>query len=242
MINLSTIKDIRIKNQSVLRIWSGEQLLWEKVTSLLPKEYQQLEYIDCTGTQYFDTGVRASDYPGGIKYLFRGQVHGYKAASNNNYLFGCLDSSKRSGNVSLHTTQKRILVYLGGSSTGLLVSAALPELNTDFELFLSAVSTDTTAATATLDGTALTRGNSGTKSDMPSANIYLFYCSGVGTASQPFWGRFYSFTMDKPDGTPIRSFIPCRRKADSVIGVYDTVSNTFFTNIGTGSFAAGPEV
>ena len=36
--------------------------------------------------------------------------------------------------------------------------------------------------------------------------------------------------------------IPARRDSDGVLGIYDTVSNNFFTNAGTGTFIAGPEL
>ena len=37
-------------------------------------------------------------------------------------------------------------------------------------------------------------------------------------------------------------YIPARRNSDNVLGMYDTVSGTFFTNAGTGTFIAGPEM
>lgn len=36
--------------------------------------------------------------------------------------------------------------------------------------------------------------------------------------------------------------IPCYRKADNVVGLYDTISNNFLTNSGSGTFVAGPNV
>lgn len=36
--------------------------------------------------------------------------------------------------------------------------------------------------------------------------------------------------------------IPCYRKADNVIGMYDTVSQTFLINAGTGTFTKGSDV
>lgn len=40
----------------------------------------------------------------------------------------------------------------------------------------------------------------------------------------------------------IRNFIPCYRKSDNVIGMYDTVEEKFYTNQGTGVFIKGPDV
>ncbi len=40
----------------------------------------------------------------------------------------------------------------------------------------------------------------------------------------------------------VRNLIPAKRNSDNEVGMYDTVTNTFFTNAGTGEFIAGPEV
>lgn len=41
------------------------------------------------------------------------------------------------------------------------------------------------------------------------------------------------------NGSKVRDMIPCYRKLDNVIGMYDLVNNVFYTNQGTGSFAKG---
>ena len=40
----------------------------------------------------------------------------------------------------------------------------------------------------------------------------------------------------------VQNLIPCRHKSDNVLGMYDTVTDTFFTNAGTGEFVAGNPV
>ena len=42
------------------------------------------------------------------------------------------------------------------------------------------------------------------------------------------------------DGVLVRDYIPV--KQGNVVGVYDKVSNTFFTNQGSGTFTAGPDI
>jgi hypothetical protein len=44
------------------------------------------------------------------------------------------------------------------------------------------------------------------------------------------------------NGTRVQDFVPCYRKADGVIGMYDLVTDTFFTNAGTGTFTKGADV
>lgn len=53
--------------------------------------------------------------------------------------------------------------------------------------------------------------------------------------------RTYESKMTK-SGVVIQDLIPCYRKADDTPGMYDIVSNTFFTNAGTGEFLVGPDV
>ena len=50
----------------------------------------------------------------------------------------------------------------------------------------------------------------------------------------------YYFRMHTARGLE-RNFIPCYRKSDNKPGMYDLVTNTFYTNIGTGDFIIGYE-
>lgn len=43
-------------------------------------------------------------------------------------------------------------------------------------------------------------------------------------------------------GNVVQNLVPCYRIADSVKGMYDIVSGTFFTNVLTGTFEVGPDV
>ena len=52
--------------------------------------------------------------------------------------------------------------------------------------------------------------------------------------------RFYSVQLYN-NGVLDGNFIPARRNSDGELGMYDTVSGTFFTNAGEGEFVAGPD-
>lgn len=52
--------------------------------------------------------------------------------------------------------------------------------------------------------------------------------------------RVYSARLWR-NGEESRSLIPCYRKSDNKPGLYDTVGGVFYTNAGTGEFIAGPE-
>jgi len=56
-----------------------------------------------------------------------------------------------------------------------------------------------------------------------------------------FSGRLYYFYY-RQDDVDVFDMIPCYRVSDGEIGMYDLVSNTFFTNAGTGTFTKGADV
>ena len=212
--------------------------------SEMPTEYQQVEYIATDGNQYIDTGVVASDHADGIAYTMSGNVTGFTNASGNNYLFGCLANSSRSGNPSFNPASavNVTTVFVGGNSNRIF-DASLPSVGADFTLAMTATSANESVCNFTFNDAEVTRTETVfLAKDMPSANIYLFTANGVAATNGKYYGKLYSFTMDDVDGTPIRNFVPCYRVADGVIGLYDTVGGAFYTNIGTGSFTKGSDV
>jgi hypothetical protein len=54
--------------------------------------------------------------------------------------------------------------------------------------------------------------------------------------------RLYSFVVTNAYGIPQVCLIPCYRKSDNEIGVYDIINEKFYTNIGTGTFTKGADV
>lgn len=53
--------------------------------------------------------------------------------------------------------------------------------------------------------------------------------------------NLYSFKAYN-DTTLIRDMVPCYRKSDTTIGLYDFANDVFYTNAGTGIFYKGPDV
>lgn len=242
MIDFSGITEIMIPEGIVEKIASGTKVLWERPG--LPSAYQQVEYIATDGNQYIDTGVLASNYPDGLEYVFSGCCTA-KSSKAYDYLFGCLESGKRSGNVARNSASTT-RIMIGGGGGDVFVNTG-GSLNVDFTLTAKGSPTDIASFSATYNDSLFTRTSySFTNTDMPSANIYLLAANINGnyysSTSGPFTGKLYSFAISDMNGTPIRNFIPCYRKSDSVIGLYDTVGKQFYTNSGTGSFSKGANV
>jgi len=80
-----------------------------------------------------------------------------------------------------------------------------------------------------------------------NSNVTLFwrvfgrygYDMTVETNCPPCKIWYNSFTIN---GNKVLEFIPCYRKSDGEIGMYDTISQTFYTNQGTGEFLKGDDV
>ncbi len=83
------------------------------------------------------------------------------------------------------------------------------------------------------DGSLVYTGGTPTDSTL---NLYLFARNISGSATYFGHGNISLFEIDN------HKFIPCRRKSDNELGMYETVSGSFLTNQGTGSFIAGPRV
>ena len=73
--------------------------------------------------------------------------------------------------------------------------------------------------------------------------LYLFGYNYDGTFddSRSSYIKLYSATITQ-DGVLVRNFVPCYRKSDGEIGMYDTVSKTFYANSGTDVFTKGADV
>lgn len=71
----------------------------------------------------------------------------------------------------------------------------------------------------------------------------IYFGARCNESGKPTWAshlKIYSFKITDGDG-PVCDMIPVKRTSDDVIGFYDKVTDTFFTNAGTGEFIAGPE-
>ena len=53
--------------------------------------------------------------------------------------------------------------------------------------------------------------------------------------------KLYRFTLYENEQT-VRDYVPCYRKSDNEVGLYDLVNKTFLTHSGEGTFDAGPDI
>ena len=198
----------------------------DNVQSLLPDSYQQLDYIESTGTQYIDTGV----------YWENGTSLTYECTVQ----FTSTATTKGSGHhrctISCNEGKLRVaLVNSDISATEKHVAKVVwPKGNYDATLKYTSYIDDESIGTYSI------------QHNDDSRPYFLFACTGWSTESgRPPYSfekmRIYGCRFLRNDNV-IRNFIPCYRLSDNAAGLYDTVSNTFFANQGTGEFVKGNKI
>ena len=192
----------------------------------LPVGYQQVEYIKSTGTQYIDTGINTNTTTSRYETKINPSL-----VSGTIGIFGTRDyssSTPSSMNVFIIDGAFR-LDWLSGN-----ISSA-PRISSNTEYTISI-----TRGLATINNVNYT---SGDRTSIDGS--YTFYVGSFNNAgsvySNGFSGKIY-YSKLYNNNILVFDGVPCYRKSDNEIGMYDLVSNTFFTNAGTGTFTAGAEI
>ena len=193
--------------------------------TLLPTGYTPLEYIETTGTQYIvlPTFADASNIDITVDVLHtNGTNEQILFSSPRTTAIQCLytTSSWRAWNrdvagVTIADLQNRHKFLIKTTSSGVEYYVdGVKNTNVPTNLYTSSEFSNKTPKLG-----ARTRGDG---------------------AADYFWqGKIYAFNATC-NGTVCMNLIPAIRHSDNAIGMYDTVSNTFRENAGTGTFTAGP--
>ena len=223
--SLSNIMRIVVPDGGVKGILLGDETLWPDA---LPFEYQRVEYLESTGTQYINTGIVASNDTGiSINYRY--------TQSGNAPICGVLQR------VGERTDSFLVTSYNGQTSSTLLMahSGALFSgdnitLNVDYHCKINYLND----GSFYLDGKRV--GEVG-QNGLINAPILIFArLNSQDNTKAVSKSRIYYVEFTEGDAVS-HKFIPCRRKSDGKLGMYDSVSGAFFTNAGKGEFLTGGE-
>ena len=194
--------------------------------SQLPTEYQEVEYIQSSGTQYIDTGVVAtSGFEIDIKINIDTVTGSWAPILSAHEL-----SAPYKRNFMAYTSSKKMEIDAGDKITQTSVTLTGDDVikasNVENNFYLNVNGTNYTPTVTTAASNLAYSGRT----------LHLLHGNGydVGYTS----GKVY-YCKITVDGTLVRSFVPCYRKSDNVVGLYDLVNNIFYTNAGSGVFAVG---
>jgi hypothetical protein len=196
---------------------------------VLPNEYQQVEYIETTGTQYIDSGVPLKN---GLKTIVDWIYE--ETTTSNSYTGAHIGSP---GNRWLIGSQRQnnnyfFAVGTGNTTTGLAFGNR-DIVEAYWENKGSYIKVNGVQSTSSFDHLTLT--------EEPNYTFYIGAVNRDGNASSKSKLTIYNWKFYQ-DNVLIRDFIPCYRKSDNEIGIYDLVNDKFYTNKGTGVFLKGNEI
>lgn len=191
----------------------------------LPSGYTRLEYIESTGTQYIDTGVRVmpENYQQ-LKMVVTCEKIGAGSGSNNWFLDG---SSVTNAYFYMGVYNGKYYYGCGTTDhdTGIAAASGKQTFTLDIPLSKFTVSDSVDVSISVESVTA-------------SAPIYLFGFSYSGV--QCYAEKIYSCQIYTGE-TLVRDFVPCKNSS-GVVGLWDDVNSLFYSNAGSGVFIAGPVV
>ena len=181
----------------------------------------QIAYLESTGTQLIDTGVKPDSLDLRIEMEMR---------SNGGHMFGSRATSVIAGNMGLWSAYSSMANSLRKDWLGVNDTFTLATTGSNTVVFTSTAS----GSSMTVNGTTET-GGAKTTYDKP---ITLFGVNTVGTVS---CGKLILFGCKiYKDGVLVADFIPVR--VGQVGYLYDRVTRKLYGNAGTGSFTLGPDV
>ncbi len=192
--------------------------------------YTQLEYIESDGNSWIETNVNATNNSSvEIKFVLLNK-DGFPA------VFGARETMEsRAFNVWGILPNGALGINIG--NLGQVELEISPQIGTEYTLSMSATN-------LTVNG--MSKSISNVSSFTTPGGVWVFNtnganASGGGDSNRILVGKIYYVKMYN-NGVLALNLIPAKRNSDSAIGMYDTVTKTFFTNAGSGTFTAGPVV
>jgi len=191
----------------------------------LPPAYRAVEYLQSTGTQYIDTGLK-----------FNG---------NYSYEVDCeLDNEDGNQMFGMKYWYDHAVTVWGGKYDLCDSSSSIVETTISAgERCVFTIDRPSKNITAVSGSTVFSHTFTGDFS--PDSSVYpviLFACwtSWSGSLSDYGKGKIYGFRYYIDDEL-VMELVPCIRRSDSKPGMYDLVSGSFLTNMGTGEFITSEE-
>ena len=203
----------------------------------LPAGYAEHEYIESTGTQYIDTGVVITP-----TMAVEADAQFTDKDTKQQRIFGNSHNGASDPDGDLGTGHLNVDVYIQGN--GYWASAIAEDIgdwvrtSTYADKNRHTHKLDCTDRKYYLDGKAMT---THAKTPTKSTNGSLYIFANHRASMDYAFMRLYSCKI-YDSGVVVHDYVPARRLTDSAFGLYDTKTDVFLTNAGTGKFNPGPAI
>lgn len=196
--------------------------------SRLPFQYQEVEYIESTGTQYIDTGI-IPDQNSGFDVVYLTKDSTSNIINSWGSIFGSRYASlEREFQLTTYSSNSSYLGTLRFETSS--YNAGITVNKKMHSTLISQVYTNNDDVSFTIGGTFTS-----------PQTLTVFALNNNGEIIQHGSLQLYSFKLYNGE-TVVRDFIPCYRKLDGVIGLFDIIENKFYINSGSGTFKRGGNV
>lgn len=224
--------------RKIVRAYAGVNGVAQLVYSsgILPSGYQQVEYIEGTGTQFIDSRLTLSvnNYAIEIDFWLQSKIY----SGSDGFIFGCYGGSDARLNyvIKLNSggNKQKLQAGLGQGLTMFSGTADTSNRHT--------YKVDMKNLKVYYDNASISKTSSGSYSRGTNASAKIgIMCGGNSTGgwySDCTKGKLYNCKIWQNDEL-IRDYYPCYRKTDNEPGLYDIITDTFLPNAGTGTFGVG---
>lgn len=213
-----------------MSLLSRRRALMSAKDNILPYAYQQVEYIESTGTQYIDT-----NYSPNVNTVLQTEIQytvNLATAPNTEYLNGLTGTVSPNNSRFAYGYSRNVhyvYFYIGISNVNINTVVAA-----DMNKHKFIIRAD---GSWQIDNKI---GSQNINEFSSQGTLYIFARNQDGV-NKPSPLKLYSYKLYEGDEL-IKDLIPCYRKSDGEIGLYDIVNDVFYTNSGTGEFILGSDV
>ena len=193
-------------------------------------DLQEVEYLESSGTQYIDSGIECTS---DLSVKFRAK---WPSDANASICGGIIQISNgyfRHHCSPYNRTNDKPFYWIQADTDGASIRNITTSANTWYEVEIDATSgtakINTTNKTFTPISTLQTTGK----------NYGIFARIGGGSIAMQYRASIFAYFKMYRGGVLLRDFIPVR--AGQTGYLYDRVSGHLYPNLGTGSFALGPD-
>lgn len=204
------------------------------IGQLVPKDYQQVLYLQCDGSQYLISDY----YPNGHTQIIAQFYNNNGNQARLPYMYGV----RNEGDTASFTSAVRWYSLMNWRYGTQAIDVDTSSNNGDrgYYCIQGYTKSDTVSSRLLIVNTStgtIFKNSSYTVEEFQSElPMYILNCNINGSASDGAEGNLYRMTIKEND-IIVRDFIPCYRKSDSKPGLYDIVNKQFYTNAGSGEFS-----
>lgn len=224
MLDFSGVKEVTIPEGKVVRITSGDTVIWEKA-----EPYTELAYIVVPAAAWFNTGV----VPSADKWTYETRMYAASWGSNQ-YFYFAVRQTKNYDTVyaPIHVTSGFRMYLNGNTKTASAGGAKNTWYTIKSEIQDGLQNMWINDVLKVTDDIAIT-----TTYTLP---LYLFAANFHGGMYQGTAGRIAWMKIHHGDEL-VRDFVAAKRNADGVCGLLDRVEGKFYTNAGSGTITGVSE-